>query len=83
MKEAVNNGTAESPDLEIDQGAPVTVAYVPRVYFLAGGSGPPGPPGKGLGNLAHLVDALDDVPDRPRSRIQMMREEFDKLRGAA
>ena len=82
MKEAVNNGTAEAPDLEIDQGAPVTVAYVPRVYFLAGGLGPPGP-GKGLGDLAHLVDALGDVPDRPRSRIQMMREEFDKLRGAA
>ena len=79
MKEAVNNGTAEAPDLEIDQGAPVTVAYVPRVYFLAGG---PDPPGKGLGDLAHLVDALADVPDRPRSRIQMMREEFDKLRGA-
>ena len=79
MKEAVNNGTAEAPDLEIDQGAPVTVAYVPRVYFLAGGRGPPG---KGLGDLAHLVDALADVPDRPRSRIQMMREEFDKLRGA-
>ena len=82
MKEAVNNGTADAPDLEIDQGAPVTVAYVPRVYFLAGGLGPPGP-GKGLGDLAHLVDALGDVPDRPRSRIQMMREEFDKLRGAA
>ena len=42
MKEAVNNGTAEAPDLEIDQGAPVTVAYVPRVYFLAG----PDPPGE-------------------------------------
>jgi len=78
MKEAVNNGTAEAPDLEIDQGALVTVAYVPRVYFLAGGRGPPG---KGLGDLAHLVDALADVPDRPRSRIQMIREEFDKLRG--